>query len=308
MNEARTDEGGRAAPAQWFEFAEQLEIALRGVESGGRERAIAAFGSSRRLSVGTLRNYAAARRYLTDLETSDSELSVKLRSVPVNAVAALARWSSYDRAAALAAAHRLAEGKLSVRALDGEERRSRAGARAGITPKMAFFYQVQALGGIWWSAGNPHRVIDLSTAKREYADQSLRKEFGDFIQYNFEFGGYLFDPSPEERKNLRIDLLAGSGRTQVAILIVGPYSNHTYYVTRATDWLLKATGVSRFRDRVALVLPQECPIEPYYHWMSDNPLSETQPSVFIVHQGHNGELKNISSSVINDHDLIADGF
>jgi hypothetical protein len=55
-------------------------------------------------------------------------------------------------------------------------------------------------------------------------------------------------------------------RRRLAVLIVGPYSDEALYRSRAFDWTAKAYALLVVYRQVALVLPENCPAQPYVRW------------------------------------------
>lgn len=51
-----------------------------------------------------------------------------------------------------------------------------------------------------------------------------------------------------------------------AAFIVGPYGDPTAYRSQAFDWVAKAKALLAVFRRMILVLPEDCPVEPYQFW------------------------------------------
>jgi hypothetical protein len=51
-----------------------------------------------------------------------------------------------------------------------------------------------------------------------------------------------------------------------AAFIVGPYSDIAAYATQSFDWVAKAKALLAVFRRTILVLPDDCPEEPYGYW------------------------------------------
>lgn len=296
----------------WFDLAERLEEALRAVAPGKREIGMAAFGRAHKLTAGTLRSYSAARRHLAIVAANEPSLVTSLRSAPVDAVAILARWHSYDPNASLNAARMLAAGEFSVRKLKRKERLSRPGGRAGTTPKMAFLARVRARGGLFWMGGDGgFRIVDMSRAEKEFGEKAGRDSWG-FMLREHPPGGAFADPTADERRDLRIDLFAGSDEQKVAILLVGPYNVPSTYLARCPDWLLKATGVAKFYKHVALILPGDCRVSPFARWLkfaNNIPADEkirAAGKILLVREKPDGTFEAVGQSDDEDDEPLTD--
>jgi hypothetical protein len=66
-------------------------------------------------------------------------------------------------------------------------------------------------------------------------------------------------------------------QVRAAVLMVGPYSDKSSYRTRSFDWAARAIALLVAYRRVIVVLPNDCPAEPFMYWratlrLSDNSL------------------------------------
>jgi hypothetical protein len=61
---------------------------------------------------------------------------------------------------------------------------------------------------------------------------------------------------------------------RLAVLMVGPYNDKSTYRTRSFDWAAKARALLEVYRRVILVLPPDCPPEPFMYWRAMFRLSD----------------------------------
>lgn len=220
---------------RWHTLATQLARRLDDTPPKRREAALVEFALESGLSPYTVRSYLVATRFLERLARHDADLALALSNAPAVAVLTISRWHAHDSRGALEAARVLAEGGHTIRSIALAERAARSGVP--MTQK-----------GQW-----------------------LKRWVGRKCEYQLGhgkviLGGTLSEPSLNERKLLKLDLIAGEDATKIACIIAGPYANPQQYTDRVVDLMLKLFGLATFVERVALILPSNCDPQIFLDW------------------------------------------
>jgi hypothetical protein len=289
---------GRKTPNRWFALAEDLQARLKKVGSGLRESAISEFGQEHGLKADTLRAYLMARRHIESLATQEPDLAQALRTAPVDAVTALARWSQADNTGSVVGARKVAAGQMSI----NQAKRAAADARgAGVrgSPKLTFVARILSRRGLYWWKQNLLTLADANAALEHCRDTG--ESWTKFQNDAFRMGGKLTAATTEVVRSHRVDLFAGDAARRVAILVVGPYQLSKYYTKLHIDWLLLAIGVSYFYNNVALFFPPEGIVRPFQRWMRLHD-PEMQLSILLVRETLDGDFQEIERG-----DLVVDG-
>jgi hypothetical protein len=236
------------------------------------------------------------------MQTDHPELASQLRKAPFEAILILARWSAYDLDGAMGAAHRVAGRKLSVNRLKKEERLARNTSGVEISGKASFLKKIGTMRGLYWRDSEGQLdIADQLTVEKEFEKRKMSEDIDwmNFVTTAYDFGGLFADPTPDERRNHRVDLFAGSEERRVALLAVGPYSTRESYVSRYPDWLLKSVGVAKLHNRSALILPRNCPSSFFQKWLKDKgPLGKL--NVYLVREIRGDQFEAIGDEPIDD--------
>jgi hypothetical protein len=299
MTSAETQSAnGPKPPNRWFALAEELQARLEKERSGLKELAISAFGREHGLKADTLRAYLMARRHIESLATQEPDLAQALRTAPVDAVTALARWSRADATGSVVGARKIAAGQMSI----NQAKRAAADARgAGVrgSPRLTFVARILNRRGLYWRTQNFLTLADANFALAHCKDTG--ESWTKYQNDAFRMGGKLSAAATIIARSHRVDLFAGDAARRVAILVIGPYQLDKYYTKLHIDWLLLAIGVSYFYNNVALFFPPEGIVHPFQRWLRQHD-PEMQLSIHLVRETPDGDFQVIERGDFVDSD------
>jgi hypothetical protein len=196
----------------------------------------------------TLRTALLAMRFVDEIKTSDVEYARILERLPAITVETLARWHRYDTRAAKRAAEAYAAGGYSVRSLQEAEkaaRRGLSGEQRGLAARSRFEER-------WLASMTKLRVVRPAatvvgwTVKKTKPEADPATPRAVLTKIN-AFG------------RLTIEQINSSGRAvtrsiDCAVVLAGPYADDDVAVSRQTDWMLRALGLTFYFPTVALVV------------------------------------------------------
>ncbi|HEV7326658.1 MAG TPA: hypothetical protein VGN91_16505 [Bosea sp. (in: a-proteobacteria)] len=221
----------------WHIRGEAADRAMANARYGDRHAVVLAQSATHGISAQTLRREAAAARFLGSEIDGPDDLVTRLREAPMASIEHLARWWRIDRAGALAAARRVADGELSVRALEQAARAARSSTDETVADRRP-----------------PDQVF------REAIAASLTAMGGKVEPY--AVGGFTipFDfrwwPSPH---------------WPVIVIAVGPFADSDRYNGRRADLCLRADWHNR-NSEALLVLPEPEALASYQAFRNENRL------------------------------------
>jgi hypothetical protein len=203
----------------------------------------------------------AVRRWITTLQklerleddTAEEFVNdvVKLRGHPVGAVELICRWASYDRVAALEAAHQLVHGELTVEKLRRAEKKARE-SDAKLLSGRQHGYQLRRRVEQW-------AVLQLGDGFKPIQERSP----------NGPPGQLLFER-------------ADGRRSFASVMIFGPYKDDELYQTRRSAFLTELVGVAAHTliERVIAVVPY--PTKDYWDRLSLYRISASHIELYAV--------------------------
>jgi hypothetical protein len=240
----------------WLQIADEAAEEIGQAPHGRKESLLAAIADRLDIGVPTLRTYLLAGRFVRSLSP---QLRSDAAKMPAIAVETTARWSRYDPAGAAQAISEYAAGRLSIRSLARAETAARrAGGVLSATQerrnfKAAISRELRRLVPVW--PLEPHCPLQ-ECIKVDAEDPSGEV---DFMAQKMFWG---MEEMPK-------------GGELVAVLVVGPYSVQQAYDSKATDWCLRALGLTFFNHKhIALVLPQGAPSEAFVEFLARTPSAD----------------------------------
>jgi hypothetical protein len=260
---------GRPHDQQWKSRAQAARIVLKDVPDGQREQKLSQLAGQHDLN--TVRRAIAALDFLDRWIVEEPEGAGVLAEAPQTVVEVIARWASFDRKGALAAASRWNAERTPVGKLNSEMKLSRAsqGTKPGRTLKNE--YRDRANEIVEELVG---RVV---TGKLTRPSKNYRTQDDPAVDFHF----------------LAVDPAADFTVRSVACKIVGPYRNRELYRGRRLDALSKAFALAWVHDVVVLLLPDNQYLKTYQRWIDDftrrssgvrggRNLGDRTPSVHVV--------------------------
>jgi hypothetical protein len=262
----------------WKTRAREARARLRDAKHGERESVLRSIAGTN--DVNTVRREIFVLEFVDLLKRADPELAKALKDAPLSAMETLARWSSFDKAAAMKAAKDLSRGYYTGKSLTSAMRSAR--------PTDVSTYTGESLGTAYRMENKEPAV---QAVRRLLGKLSGRKLSGPKV--NYKEG----DDPPIDYHFLLLPEPGGGTVQSVAAIIVGPYQNRTLYRKRRHEWLLRALGLSWLYDHVVLLLPAHADAADYTKWIekariraaktnisSDLPEGRSRlPNVYAVH-------------------------
>jgi hypothetical protein len=227
----------------WKTRAREARARLRDAKHGERESALRSIAGTN--DVNTVRREIFVLEFVDLLKRADPELAKALKDAPLSAMETLARWSSFDKAAAMKAAKDLSRGYYTGKSLTSAMRSAR--------PTDVSTYTGESLGTAYRMENEEPAVRAVRRLLGNLSAPIVYYKEGDDPPIDYHF---LLLPE------------AGKGTVQsVAAIIVGPYQNRTLYRKRRHEWLLRALGLSWLYDHVVLLLPAHADAADYTKWI-----------------------------------------
>jgi hypothetical protein len=196
----------------------------------------------------TLRTALLAKRFVDEIESEDAEHARVLERLPAITVETLARWHRYDARAAKLAAEAYAEGRHSVRSLQEAEktaRRRSSGQQYGLAARSRFEER-------WLSSMTKLRVIRPAAKVVGWTLQSTKPEDNPATPRSVltkisAIGKLTIEQINSSRRSKTMSI-------DCAVVLAGPYADDDVAVSRQTDWMLRALGLTFYFPVVALVV------------------------------------------------------
>jgi len=239
----------------WHELARTAAPKIAEARHGGREAALlTALADLKlrwpglKLAKQTLRTALLALNFVEEIGGSDPDYARMLETLPAIAVETLQRWHRYDPAEAKRHAGEYAAGKYSVRSLMDAESTARTnsatGGRSGRAGRSRFEEKLDESILDFSAVGTGLRVRGFLERKPE---QPERGRIPAAVLAKVKVGELLLDePAPSS--------LPDFVRSEVALLVAGPYADAETAAARLPDWVLRALGLLFYFEEVALVL------------------------------------------------------
>jgi hypothetical protein len=280
MELGRTSRKGRPALSNWVPVAELVRTLMARPPSPSLEEVATRFSheicqaaglpfsirDKTRLKAATLRRFLSA---LVFLERFENEVAEKfapsaraLRGAPAAGVELIARWSTYDWGAAVAAAVKLAEGVYTVERLRRLEKEARGKATSAVKGRR-YANQLRSRLQSWG---------------REY----LGGEYDALITVGDD------EPPLDILYRRRID-----GR-RAGLVIFGPFSDGRIYRSRKTEFLALVVGCSMICERILAIVPLYAPeigLDDYWSWLIANKAVRPNVEIFALQHFALGDLR-----------------
>jgi hypothetical protein len=163
---------------------------------------------------------------------------------PQTIVEIIARWHAFDAFKALSVANEWGQGVGTVRSIAAEMQKAR---NLGFKGKTGNVYAKSFL-----TAAEPvvvDAVRDLTKGAGLSPPAKLVRDSASGQPIDF-----LFTSTPEN----------GGKSEELAVLVVGPYTNKKLYANRCSDWITKAFGLAWTYDMVVLALPDRDALAEYH--------------------------------------------
>lgn len=251
----------KAPEVLWFDRGQRAMAALEQARYGDREAMFDNLAKSFGVSAQTLRRDTAVVRFVLTELNSMPDLAKRLQDVPMAAIEHVARWHRHDPEAALRAAEKVADGKLSVRGVELAEKAGRDTTKPGgqgRRPREQVFREaiVTSLEGICG------KVDPYGTT-------------GSAVPYDYTWwvGEPHVDPA-------------------ITFIVMGPYTDRSRYPARRVDYCLRADWHHRHRPTVLMLADPEY-VEFYLYFRNANQLH------FHVFASTTGRFELSSPSELN---------
>jgi hypothetical protein len=209
-------------------------------------------------SAHTMRRAMSALAATERLESEAAIPAVELQRFPMAAVEYADRLYRRDPAKGKAEISKLIGGEITVAALKRQEEEGHAPDReAGKSLKTRFRRSVQpAIEAAISKALSDHVMPNARTSEIK---KGLRKNVEDPLA----IADFV---STDQKPEISIPPYGPFTRVRLAAMMVGPYTDKSNYRTRSFDWAAKARALLEVYGRVILVLPPDCPAEPFIFW------------------------------------------
>jgi hypothetical protein len=220
-------------------------------------------------SAQTMRRALFALAATERLEFEAAIPAAELQRFPLAAVEYADRLYRRDPEKGKEEISKLIAGKITVAELQRLEAKGHApGREAGKSLKTRFRKSV-------------HPAIEAAISK-ELSDHVLLNERTSEIKKGLRKN--VEDPlaiadfvSTDQNPEISVPPYGPFKPVRLAVMMVGPYNDKSTYRTRSFDWAAKARALLEVYRRVILVLPPDCPAEPFIYWramfrVSDNSL------------------------------------
>jgi hypothetical protein len=206
---------------------------------------------------------------LTATERLESEAAIpaaELQRFPLAAVEYADRLYRRDPEKGKEEISKLIEGKITVAELKRMEEKGHAPDRdAGKSLKTRFRKSVQPVIEAAISKALSDHV--MPNARTSEIKKGLRKNVEDPLA----IADFV---STDQGPDTSIPPYGSFELVRLGVLMVGPYSDKSNYRTRSFDWAAKARALLEVYGRVILVLPPDCPAEPFIYWRAMFRLSD----------------------------------
>jgi hypothetical protein len=209
-------------------------------------------------SAQTMRRAMSALAATDRLESEAAIPAAELQRFPLAAVEYADRLYRRDPAKGKEEISKLIEGKITVAELKRLEATGHAPDReAGKSLKTRFRKSVQpVIEAAISKALSDHvmpneRTSEIKKGLRKNVEDPLA--IADFV-------------STDQGPDTSIPPYGSFELVRLGVLMVGPYSDKSNYRTRSFDWAAKARALLEVYRRVILVLPPDCPPEPFIYW------------------------------------------
>jgi hypothetical protein len=184
-----------------------------------------------------LRRSIFAYEFWRNLAGAEPLLHAHLADAPLSIVEVLARWYAFDREGARNAAKEWSHGSGTVRSITEQMQARRP---KGFFGKTGLAYERE------YAAAAEPSIVD-TVARLMSASVSV-------IEKDIKAPG-----------GLTVDFVLKTQQeapTNIAVLIVGPYTNEKNYVRKSADWMGRAYGLAWLYDTVVLAVPnQNVPVD-----------------------------------------------
>jgi hypothetical protein len=227
---------------KWRDEARLAIAELEGVSHGSRETVMQAIAGrlSGHTDTSAMRRAIAAHNFLEQLRGTEPASYAQLENAPLSVVEVIARWFVFDRPAALAAAEEWARGIGNVTSITKAMRDARPpgyAGKSGIALEKAY-------------------VLDA----KPIVSEAVHKLTGLEVTLS---GTSVRDDATGQTLDFIFDLPGGTPKRQVAVLVVGPYTNTKLYSNKCADWVTKAFGLALLFERIVLALPEANALAEY---------------------------------------------
>jgi hypothetical protein len=226
----------------WMTRARAARSKLKLARHGAKEAALREVAGGN--DVNTVRRQIFVLNFLDALKVSSPGTRHGLVGTPFSVVELLARWHAFDKDAAITAAAKVIDGRLSFDSLSSAMKSARLKRKAGSGGESVAAHRDE-IETPAWRALRDLLGKGLSDAVVQYKDSD--------------------DPPVDFRYLLKAD---GRPFETVAALVVGPYQNKQLYHKRRHAWLWRAVALTLEYDHVALLLPLRKEADEYADWIT----------------------------------------
>ena len=217
-------------------------------------------------SAQTMRRAMFALAATERLESEAAIPAAELQRFPLAAVEYADRLYRRDPEKGKEEISKLIEGKITVAALKRLEAKGHAPDReAGKSLKTRFRRSAKPAIEAAISKKLSDRV--MLNERTSEIKKGLRKNIEDPLA----IADFV---STDQNPEISIPPYGPFTRVRLAVMMVGPYNDKSTYRTRSFDWVAKARALLEVYWRVILVLPPDCPAEPFIYWRAMFRLSD----------------------------------
>jgi len=245
----------------WAKLAADARQKANRLPFGQREAGLAEIAkglSGVRWSTQTLRRALAALEVTERLQAEAGIAAADLQAYPLAAVEYAARLFRRDPEQAKKDISRLLAGEITVaqlKRLDAElrplDREIGRGLKARFRKSMEEFILKTIEEKIHVRLTANPLISDVRKGLREGGQDPLTiPDFISGVQDSYE----------------TIPLYGAIDHPRHAVLVVGPYGDTAAYRSQSFDWVAKGKALLAVFRRVILVLPEDCPAEPFKYW------------------------------------------